>query len=117
MPKYEVTFEPAGVTLQVDPESYPYGRTGEPGSLLDIALGNGVHIEHACGGEGVCGTCHVIIDEGAQNLSEPGDDELDVVEQAPGNTANSRLSCQAVVHGDVRVTIPSWNRNLASEGP
>ena len=117
MPRYQVTFEPAGVTVQVDPESYPYGRCGEPGSLLDIALRHGVHIEHVCGGQGVCGTCHVIVDEGEQNLSEPSEDELDVVEQALGNTPNSRLSCRAVVHGDVRVTIPSWNRNLPSERP
>ena len=41
-----------------------------------------------------------------------GDDELDVIEQAPGNTPESRLACQAVVRDDVTVTIPEWNRNL-----
>ena len=115
MAKYKVTFAPAGVTVEVDPEQYPYGREGEPGSILDIALSHGIHIEHACGGQGVCGSCHVVATQGADNLSEPEPDELDVVEQAPGNMLNSRLACQAVVTGDVVVTIPNRNRNADSE--
>ena len=114
--KYTVTFNPGGVQVQVDPAFYPYGKHGEPGSLLDIALGNGVQIEHACGGVGVCATCHVIVEDCPENLSEPTDDELDSVEKAPGNTPESRLACKAIVRGDVTVTIPNWNRNLVSEG-
>ena len=53
MPTYKVTFEPTGVTVEVDPALYPYTKTGLPGSLLDIALSHGVQIEHACGGVGV----------------------------------------------------------------
>ena len=116
MAKYKVTFNPGNVTVEVNPELYPYGKHGDPGSLLDIALAKGVHIEHACGGVGVCATCHVIVTEGMKNLSEPTDDELDCVEKAPGNTPNSRLACKAVVNGNVPVTIPNWNRNLISEG-
>ena len=103
MAGYLVTFEPAGVTVEADPAAYPYASDGLPGSLLDIALGAGVHIEHACGGVGACGTCHVIVEEGADNLSEPG------------NTPASRLACRAVVCGDVTVRIPDWNRNAVSE--
>ena len=106
MGKHKVTFEPAGVTVVVDPAQYPYGREGLPGSLLDIALSHGVQIEHACGGAGACGTCHVIVTTGAEHLSEPSEEELDRVEQAPGNTPDSRLACMAVVSGDVTVTIP-----------
>lgn len=105
MPTHKVTFQPAGVTVEVDPAGYPFGREGEPGSLLDIALANGVSIDHACGGTGVCGTCHVIVEAGADNLSEAADDELDTVEQQAGNTPDSRLACQAVVRGDVTVRI------------
>lgn len=115
MPNCKVTFEPAGVTVEVNPAHYPYGRHGRPGSLLDIALSHGVHIEHACGGAGACGTCHVIITAGMSNLSEPSDEELDRVDQAPGNTPDSRLACAAVVAGDVTVQIPQWSRNLVSE--
>ena len=41
MPTYKVTFEPAGKTVEVDPDQYPCGGQGHPGSLLDIALAHG----------------------------------------------------------------------------
>lgn len=118
MPGIRITYQPAGVTVEVDPAEYggyPYGQGGERGSLLDIALGHGVPIEHACGGNGVCGTCHVIVTAGMDNLSPPDDDEMDVIDRAPCGTLNSRLACRAVVRGDVTITIPDWNRNVASE--
>ena len=115
MAGYLVTFAPAGVTVEVDPADYPFGSHGQPGSLLDIALANGVHIEHACGGAGACGTCHVIVEAGGDNLAEADEEELDRVELAPDNTPDSRLACLAVVVGDVTVHIPNWNRNAVSE--
>lgn len=55
--------------------------------------------------------------EGDKNLSEAEDDELDRLDMAAGLTLRSRLGCQAVVEdGDVKVEIPSWNRNYISEG-
>jgi 2Fe-2S ferredoxin len=115
--KYNVTFLPIGKTVQVDPAGFPLGRHGQPGSLLDIALANDIHIEHACGGVGICGTCHVIVNSGMDKLSAADDSELDVVDQVPGSTLQSRLACQAVVAGDVTVTIPVWNRNAVNEQP
>ncbi len=115
MPTYTVTFQPADVDIQVDPALYPYGRHGRPGSLLDIALTHGVEIEHACGGTGVCGTCHVRVEQGMENLSEPTDEELDAVEKVPDNRPNSRLACQAVVEGNVIVTVGNGNHPLGSE--
>ncbi|MBM3765506.1 MAG: 2Fe-2S iron-sulfur cluster binding domain-containing protein [Acidobacteria bacterium] len=94
----------------------PYSEHGKKGSLLDIALNNGLHLEHACGGSCACTTCHVIVRSGDTNLSEADDDELDRVEQAAGLTLHSRLGCQCVVSGDVTVEIPNWNRNYVSEG-
>jgi ferredoxin, 2Fe-2S len=115
MAKYRITYQPAGKTVEVDSDHMPPNRHGKPGSLLDIALANDLHIEHACGGAGVCGTCHVIVTAGAENLSEAQDDEMDVVDQVPSATLESRLACQAVVKGDVTVTVPNWNRNAVSE--
>lgn len=115
MTTYRVTFLPMEKTVEVDPGHYPYADHGDPGSLLDIALANDIHIEHACGGVGACATCHVIVQNGEGNLSEPDDDELDHVELAPGCTPKSRLACKAVVQGDVTVRIPEWNRNAVSE--
>jgi len=106
MPKHTVTFLPSGVTVEVDPADMPANRCGRPGCLLDIALAGGVEVEHACEGQCLCGTCHVIVEQGMENLTEPGDDELDVISQVPGNTLKSRLACQAVVKGDVTVAVP-----------
>ena len=117
MARCKVIFEPMHATVEVDPANPPAAGEGKPGSLLDVALANGVSIEHACGGVGACGTCHVIVEQGSDNLSEPGDDELDTVESAPGSTPDSRLACLAIVRGDVTVRVPEWKRNLVSEGP
>ena len=114
MPK--VTFLPGDITVEFDPETMPYSGHGKPGSLLDIALNFGIDLEHACGGNCACTTCHVIVRKGEENLSEMEDDEADKVDEAAGVTLHSRLGCQAVVKGDVVVEIPDWNRNYVSEG-
>ena len=115
---FKTTFQPVNVSVDVDPEKIPYGVTGLPGSILDIALGNGVDIDHSCGGVCACSTCHVIVREGFDTLSEMSDGELDQLAHAPGLTPKSRLSCQAVSNGtkDIVVEIPSWNRNAVREG-
>ncbi|HET6428648.1 MAG TPA: 2Fe-2S iron-sulfur cluster-binding protein [Phycisphaerae bacterium] len=105
MPVYKVTFLPSNVTVEADPAAYPYGRHGEPGSVMDVALGHGIDLEGACGGAGVCGTCMVAVEAGMENLSEPTEDELDTIERQPDNNPSSRLACQAVVRGDVTVRV------------
>ena len=112
----KVTFLPEGKTVEFDPETLPYKHHGKPLSLLDISLNFGVHLEHACGGNCACTTCHVVVKEGEENLSEMEDDEMDRLDGAPGLTLHSRLGCQCEVKGDVVVEIPAWNRNYVSEG-
>ena len=112
---HTITFEPSGKIIKADESKYPYGSHGLPGSILDVALANDVRIDHACGGVGACGTCHVIVLEGRENLSDPTEDELDRLDICPGVTPTSRLACMAVVQGDVKVRIPAWNRNMVSE--
>lgn len=104
--------------VEVDPAKIPYARTGQPGSILEIALGNGVVIDHSCGGVCACSTCHVIVQEGLESCSEATDDELDMVDTARGVTTESRLACQCVPDGscDLVVEIPAWNKNLVKEG-
>jgi len=103
--------------VEVDPALLPYDRTGQVGSILEIALGNHVDIDHSCGGVCACSTCHVIVVEGLKTCSEATDDELDMVETARGVTTESRLACQCIPNGecDLIVEIPSWNRNLVKE--
>ena len=106
-------------SVEVDPAKIPYERTGQPGSILEIALGNGVEIDHSCGGVCACSTCHVIVQQGLESCSEATDDELDMVETARGVTTESRLACQCIPNGSCQllvVEVPAWNRNLVKEG-
>lgn len=115
--QYTITFMPMNEKVAVDPEELPYARDGKPGSLLEIALGHGIDIDHACGGVCACSTCHVIVREGVESCQPASDDEEDMLDTAPGLTLNSRLACQAVPNGScsVAVEIPGWNRNHAKE--
>jgi len=106
MARHRVTFLPLGKTIEVDEAKYPLADHGKPGSLLDIALANDIELEHNCGGSCACTTCHVIVREGAENLSDMQEDEEDRLDMAEGLTIHSRLGCQAVVHGDVVVEVP-----------
>jgi 2Fe-2S ferredoxin len=113
----KVTILPEGRTVEFESGELPYTEHGKPESLLDVCLNFGIHLEHACGGNNACTTCHVVVKDGGDNrLSEMDDDEADRLEMAPGLTLHSRLGCQAVVQGDVVVEIPAWNKNYVSEG-
>jgi len=118
---YTVTFimpDQSVKKVEVDPQNIPYGETGLPGSILDIALGNGVELDHACGGVCACSTCHVIVKQGLPSCNEETDDEGDQLEEAPGLTLQSRLGCQCVPNGtmDLVVEIPALNKNIVKEG-
>jgi 2Fe-2S ferredoxin len=106
MAVHKVTFLPLNKTVEVDDEKYPLADHGKPGSILDIALAHGIHLEHNCGGSCACTTCHVIVKEGEENLSEMQGDEEDRLDMAEGLTIHSRLGCQCVVRGDVVVEVP-----------
>jgi len=115
---YTITFLPPDVKVEVRPDELPYARDGQKGSILEIALGHGVAIDHACGGVCACSTCHVVVKEGLESCPEATDEELDQLDNAPGLTPRSRLACQTVPDGsrDLVVEIPAWNRNLVKEG-
>ncbi len=106
-----VTFLPAGLSAEFDQDKPPSGEHGKPGSLLAVALAFRVPLEHVCGGNCACTTCHVVVREGEANLSPVEDCEADRLEMAADPTLHSRLACQAVVLGDVTVEIPGWKRN------
>jgi ferredoxin, 2Fe-2S len=76
-------------------------------TILDVALDNHIDLEHNCGGNCACTTCHVIIREGVSNLTEMDEDEEDRLDTADGLTLTSRLGCQARIKGDVVVEIPA----------
>ena len=51
MPKIRILYESGEPerTIEFDGAG-PFSHDGEPGSVLDVLLGHGVHLEHACGG-------------------------------------------------------------------
>ena len=112
-----LTFLPERQTVEFERGKLPYQDHGKPGSILDIALNFGLHLEHACGGNCACTTCHVVVKKGKELLSDMDDDEADRLDMAADLQLDSRLGCQAVIEkpGEVVVEIPAWNRNYVSE--
>lgn len=91
-------------------------EANEGDSVLDVALKNGIGIEHACEKSCACTTCHVIIREGFDSLEESDELEDDMLDKAWGLEPESRLGCQALVaKEDLVVEIPKYTLNLASE--
>ena len=84
----------------------PYSGHGKPGSILDVALNFNLPLNHVCGGNCSCTTCHVIVTEGAENTSESDQDELDFLGMLDGGTDQSRLGCQTLITGDISIRIP-----------
>ncbi|HEX9119930.1 MAG TPA: 2Fe-2S iron-sulfur cluster-binding protein [Terriglobales bacterium] len=114
----KVTFLPEGKTVEFELGKMPYKDHGRPESLLDVALNHHVFLDHACGGNCACTTCHVQVIKGADLLSEMDDDEADRLDMAADLQLNSRLGCQCVITkpGEIVVNVPEWNRNYVSEG-
>lgn len=103
--------------IDVDPAKLPCGDHGLPGSILDVCMGHGIELDHACGGVCACSTCHVYIVEGLDSCNPATEDEEDQLDEAYALRPNSRLGCQCVPNGsrDVVIEIPTVNRNLARE--
>jgi ferredoxin, 2Fe-2S len=103
-------------TVEFEQGKLPFQEHGLPESFLDVAMNFGIPLEHACGGSCACTTCHLLIKEGEQHLSEPEDNELDRLDTAWDLRTNSRLGCQAVIKGDVVAEFPLYTRNYVQEG-
>ncbi|HME32476.1 MAG TPA: 2Fe-2S iron-sulfur cluster-binding protein [Terriglobales bacterium] len=112
-----VTFLPENKSFEFEHGKLPYQDHGKPESILDVAMNFGLHLEHACGGNCACTTCHVVVKKGKELLNEMDDEEADRLDMAADLQLNSRLGCQTVIEkpGEVVVEIPSWNRNYVSE--
>ena len=79
--------------------------------ILQALLHGGVEWMHACGGFCNCTTCRVKIEEGTENLSEMQEDEKNTLRRFQGKEVLEgpfRLSCQAEVHGDIKISEPEW---------
>jgi uncharacterized 2Fe-2S/4Fe-4S cluster protein (DUF4445 family) len=69
-------------------------------TIIRAALEAGVHVNASCGGEGVCGKCRVLIEDG---IVEGGISEKLSDEDQEGGY---RLACRSIVKSDLVVRIP-----------
>jgi ferredoxin len=74
-------------------------------SLLAAAARAGAPLGNACRGQGVCRACAVLVIEGAQLLSEPGE-----LERRMGLEQGWRMACQTRVYrpGRLELWTPHW---------
>lgn len=63
-------------------------------SLMEILKASEYEVLATCGGMALCATCHVQIKSGGENLPEPQDQELDMLDTLPDAQDDSRLACQ-----------------------
>ena len=90
MDQLKVRFLPHDRTIDV-----PVGE-----SLIRAAMAAGVHVNASCGGEGICGKCRVLIEEG--EITGGVTERLSDVDIEKGY----RLACLSKLTGDVTVRIP-----------
>ncbi|MBL8799597.1 MAG: 2Fe-2S iron-sulfur cluster binding domain-containing protein, partial [Planctomycetia bacterium] len=76
-------------------------------NLLQTLLAKQFNVLMACGGKGLCATCHVHVNEGMDKLSDRTERERMTLSFISGTDARSRLACQCRVLGDgVVVELP-----------
>jgi len=81
------------------------GLCAEGETILEAIRELGYILDHACGGNALCGTCCVKVVAAPGGLSPVLPDERERLEEL-GVTAPHRLSCQARVLGDI-VVLPA----------
>ena len=109
----------ARITILPHEEYCPQGAAIEAPAgttICQALLDNHIEIEHACDMVCACTTCHVIVREGGESLNAIEEGEDDMLDRAWGLTAQSRLSCQAMIgQKDLVVEIPKYSINHAKE--
>ncbi|MBL9104945.1 MAG: adenylate/guanylate cyclase domain-containing protein [Myxococcales bacterium] len=87
-------------------------------TLLEVARAAGIPHASACGGNGRCSTCRVIVLEHPENLTPRDGGELKLA-RAKGFEPNIRLACQARPTGPVklrRLVIDEEDLQIAQDG-
>jgi 2Fe-2S ferredoxin len=63
-------------------------------NLMEVLKASEYPILATCGGMALCATCQVEVSRGLERLPAPTDVELDMLDQLPIATSQSRLACQ-----------------------
>jgi ferredoxin len=84
-----INFIVEGCDGQQVPIAIPEGITL---NLMEVLKASDYDILATCGGMALCATCMVQVLEGADQLSSPRDQELDMLDTMPSSDESSRLS-------------------------
>ena len=96
---------PKMVSLTIKGEGTAEFKSGT--TLLQAAKAMDADIKYYCGGTCSCGTCHVQVLQGSENLSKVAPREK-IVLGYEKYQAGDRLACQARLQGPVEIHIPDW---------
>ena len=89
------------ITINDDPDKAI--RTTAGSSLLGTLAENKLFIPSACGGQGTCGVCRVVVNEGGGSLLPTETGYISRKEAREG----CRLSCQVKVKEDLKIQVPA----------
>ncbi|MEM6732297.1 MAG: 2Fe-2S iron-sulfur cluster-binding protein [Myxococcota bacterium] len=84
--------------------------------VLDALVASKADVLMACGGKGICATCHVHVEAGAENLTPMTAREKLSLKTLSNAKPNSRLACQAKITGPgVKVALPGVSYLVKSD--
>ena len=70
-------------------------------TVLQVAERNGIKLNSNCEGFGVCGGCHVKVENLLDKLPEISEKEDDTLDRVSRVGMNSRLACQVVLNSNL----------------
>ncbi|MDP2830623.1 MAG: 2Fe-2S iron-sulfur cluster-binding protein, partial [Candidatus Omnitrophota bacterium] len=94
MQKFKVTFLPDHLTITVEKDK----------SILAAAISAGIYLNSNCAGDGTCGRCKVVVNQG-QVESQPNG-----IITAQEKKNNVYLACLAAIQSDLEILIPDSSR-------
>jgi len=71
-------------------------------SLMEFLKASDYNILATCGGMALCATCHVNVLSGEDNLPQPTDAEMDMIDTLPNAKQSSRLACQVRISSQLQ---------------
>lgn len=73
----------------------------EGDTILKVAEENDIPLMSFCEGFGVCGACHIIVDNLFEKLPPISEHENAALDRANGVTEHSRLACQVQLNAEL----------------
>jgi len=96
--RYEIQFFPSKRTIVVEDEAM---------TLLDATRNAGLPIASACGANGACARCGLLVIEGAATL-EPETERERRIKERNRIDPELRLACRVRPRGDLKVRASYW---------